>query len=91
VAPMRAPEVLGIGGDREQCFGRRPEQQVVDHRFVLVGDRADLDWQREDDMEVTDRQQIGLAGRKPILCRRTLTLWAMTVATRVVGDAAVVE
>ena len=40
-------------------------------------------------MEVADRQQIGLAGRKPILRRRTLTLGAMAVATRVVGDAAV--
>ena len=31
-------EVLGIGGDREQRFGRRAEQEVVNHRLVLVGD-----------------------------------------------------
>src|SRR5262249_61785352 len=30
-----------------------------------------------------------LAGRKPIRRRRALTLWAMAIATRVVGDAAV--
>ena len=35
-------EVLGIGGDLEQRFGGRAEQQVVDHRLVLVGDRSDL-------------------------------------------------
>ena len=81
--------MLGIGCDREQGFRRRAEQQVVDHRLVLVGDWSDLGGQRKDDVEVADRQQIGLAGRKPILCRRTLTLWAMAVATRVVGDAAV--
>src|SRR6516165_6362658 len=82
-------EVFGIGSDREQRFGRRTEQQVVDHRLVLGGDWSDLGGQRKDHVEIADRQQIGLARRKPILCRRTLTLWAMTVAARVVGDAAV--
>jgi hypothetical protein len=28
-------------------------------------------------VEIADRQQIGLAGRKPILRRRALTLWAI--------------
>ena len=82
-------EVFGIGSDREQRFGRRTEQQVVDHRLVLGGDWSDLGGQRKDHVEIADRQQIGLARRKPILCRRTLTLGAMAVATRVVGDAAV--
>ena len=82
-------EMPGIGGDRQQRLGGRAEQQVVDDRLVLVGDRSDLGRQREDDVEVADRQQIGLAGGKPIPCRRTLTLWAMAVAARVVGDAAV--
>jgi len=67
-------EVLGIGGDGEQCLGRGAEQQVVDHRLVLVGDRSDLGRQGEDDMEIADRQQIGLAGSEPILCRRALAL-----------------
>jgi len=74
-------EVLRIGGDREQRLGSRAEQQVVDDRLVLVGDRSDLGRQRENDVEITDRQQIGLAGRQPILRRRALTLWAMAVAT----------
>src|SRR5215472_7037659 len=79
-------EVPGIGGDREQRFGRCAEQQVVDYRLVLVGDWSDLGGQREDHMEIADPQQIGLASGKPIFRRRSLTLWAMTVATRVVGD-----
>jgi hypothetical protein len=82
-------EVPGIGGDREQRFGRRAEQEVVNHRLVLVGDGSDLGRQREDHVEIADRQQVSLAGRQPIRRRRTLTLWAMAVATRVVGDAAV--
>src|SRR5215472_5822945 len=82
-------EVLGIGGDREQCLGGGAEQQVVDDRLVLVGDRSDLGGQRENDVEIADRQQIRLASRKPILRRCALTLWAMAVATGVVSDAAV--
>src|SRR5438128_11353051 len=82
-------EMLGIGGDRQQRFGCGAEQEVVNHRLVLGGDWRDLGGQREDHVEIADPQQIGLAGGQPILCRRTLTLWAMAVATRVVGDAAV--
>ena len=73
-------EVLGIGSDGEQRLGRSAEQQVVDHRLVLVGDHADLDRQGEDQVEVADRQQVSLAGGEPVLCRRALTLRAMAVA-----------
>src|SRR5215207_4850867 len=76
-------EVLGIGGDGEQRLGCGAEQQVVDHRLVLVGDRSDLGGQGEDQVEVANRQQIGLAGVEPVLRRRTLALGAMAVATRV--------
>jgi len=82
-------EVPGIGGDRQQRVGGRAEQEVVDDRLVLVGDRGDLGRQREDDVEIVDRQQIGLAGREPILRSGALTLGAMAIAARVVGDAAV--
>ena len=82
-------QVPGIGSDREQRLGRCAEQQVVDHRLVLVGDGRDLGRQREDYMEIADRQQIGLAGGEPVPRRRALTLWAMAVAAGVVGDPAV--
>ena len=82
-------EMPGIGGDGEQRLGRRAEQQVVDHRLVLVGDRGDLGRQGEDQVEVADRQQIGLAGGKPVPRRRALALGAMAVAARVVRDPAV--
>jgi hypothetical protein len=73
-------EMPGVGGDGEQRFGRRAEQQVVDDRLVLIGDWSDLGGQCEDHVEIADRQQIGLARRQPILRRRALTLWAMAVA-----------
>jgi len=34
--------VLGIDGDRQQRLGGCAEQEVVDDRLVLVGDRVDL-------------------------------------------------
>ena len=67
--------VSNDGGDREQRFCRRAEQQVVDDSLVLIGDRSDLGGQCEDHVEIADRQQIGLAGRKPILRRCALTFW----------------
>jgi len=82
-------EVPGIAGNREQRLGRGAEQQVVDHRLVLIGDRGDLGGQREDHVEIADRQQIGLARRKPVRCRRTLALGAMAVAAGVVRNPAV--
>jgi hypothetical protein len=62
-------EMLWIGSDGEQCLGRRAEQQIVDHRLVLVGDRGDRGRQGEDQMEIADREQVGLARGKPVLCR----------------------
>jgi len=66
-------KMLGISRNRKQRLGGGAEQQVVDDRLVLVGDRSDLGRQREDDVEIADRQQIGLAGCEPILRRRPLT------------------
>jgi hypothetical protein len=82
-------QMLGIGSDGEQRLGRSAEQQVVDHRLVLVGDWSNLGGQREDQMEIADRQQIGLAGGEPVLRRRALALGTVAIATGVVGDPAV--
>jgi len=60
-------QVLRIGGDGEHRFGRRAEQQVVDHCLVLVSDLCNLGRQGEDEVEIADRQEIGLARGKPVL------------------------
>jgi hypothetical protein len=52
--------VLGVGRDGERGLGRRLREQVVDHALVLTGDVAQLGRQRVDDMEILDRQQLGL-------------------------------
>ncbi len=54
--------MLGIGGDRQQRLEAAVRnKRVVDHCLVLIGDRGDLGGQREDHVEIADRQQIGLA------------------------------
>ena len=83
---MRGAKVLGVGCDRDQRLGRDLEQEIVDHGLVLGGDAGDDRRQREHDMEVRHRQQIGLARRQPVLCRRALALRAVPVAAPVVGD-----
>ena len=82
-------EMLGVGRDRDQRLGRGLEQQVVDDGLVLVGDVGDRRRQREHDMIVRHRQQLGLALGQPFLCRRALALRAVPVAAGVVGDLAV--
>src|ERR1700724_2770387 len=79
-------EMRWIGGDGEQCLGRCAEQQIVDDRLVLVGNRGDLGRHGEDQVEIADRQEIGLAGGEPVLRRRALALGAMPVAAGVIGD-----
>ena len=89
VTPMSAPRCLRIGGDGGQRLGRGREQQAVDLGLVLVGDGADRGRQREHDVEVGDRQQLGLARLEPGLRRPPLALGAVAVAAGVVGDARV--
>ena len=54
------PPDHGCGGDGDYGLGR-DQQEIVDHRLVLVGDVGDLGRQREYQVEVRRRQQLGLA------------------------------
>jgi hypothetical protein len=53
--------MFAIGRDGQHRLRRRLEQQVVDRRLVVEGDVGDLGRQREDNVEVADRQKVGLA------------------------------
>jgi len=80
---MRAPQVLellGVCGNRDQRLGGCLEQQVVDHRLVLIRDIGDCTRQREYDVEVRHGQQFRLTLGEPVSCRRALALGAMPVA-----------
>ena len=82
-------EMLGIGGDGDERLGRGLEQDAVDHGLVLVGDVGDRRRQREHDVVVRHRQQLGLALGQPFLRRHGLALGTMPVAAGIVGDVRV--
>jgi hypothetical protein len=79
-------QAFGIGRDRHQRFGRRLEQQVVDRCLVVIGDVRDGGRQREHEVIIGNWRQFALPLGEPRSGRRALTLQAMAIATRAVGD-----
>jgi len=79
-------QVLGIGRDRQHRLGRCLEQQVIDCGLVVERDVCDLGGHCEDDVEVSNRQQVGLALGQPCACGSTLALGTVPVAAAVVRD-----
>lgn len=82
-------EMLGIGRDCQHGLGRDLEQEIVDHRLVLVGDIGDGSRQREHQVEVGHRQQLGRALGEPPLGGCALAFWAVPVAAGIVADGRV--
>src|SRR5258706_16335711 len=82
-------EPLGVRRDRQQRLRARLEQEIVDHRLVLMRDRADPRRQREHDVEVGHLQQLGLARFHPFTRLAALALRAMPIAAAVVSDGRV--
>jgi hypothetical protein len=58
----------------------------IDNLLVLPSQGSQLRRQREDDVDVGGGQQFTTARRDPAFARTGLTLGAVPVATRVVGD-----
>jgi len=71
--------VLRVSRDRHHRLRCRAEQQIVDDRLVLPGDVRDFGRQREDDMEVADRQQLGFALGQPDAGSSALALGAVPI------------
>ncbi len=76
----------GISGNLDHRISADPHQQIVDLAIVLMCDVGDWLRQREDQMEISDRQQLCLASGQPLLRRAGLAFGAMPIAARVVGD-----
>jgi len=64
-------------------------QQIVEDGLVLVGDVGDRRRQREHQVIVRHRQQVGLAVGEPLLGGGALALRAVPVAAGVVGDGGI--
>ena len=81
--------MLRIASDFEQGLGAGAEQQSVDDALVLQSQRGEKMREREDNVGVAGGQQFLLAVCQPAFTRVALTLWAMPVPARVVGDGAI--
>jgi len=77
--PGLGAEVLWIGTDDADRLGRCLEQDVVDDGFVLEGDGGDGRRHSEDDVEIGDRQQVGLPIGEPLGARQALALRTVPV------------
>src|SRR4051812_25391239 len=73
-------EMPGVGRDGGERLGGRAEQDRIDRSLVLKGNLADRRRQREDDMEVRPRQQLGLPLCEPLGPRHPLAFGTVTVA-----------
>src|SRR5262252_2924178 len=79
-------EVLRIGCDFEQSLCASSEQQIVEQAWVLQSQDIQLVRHGEDNVEVAGVQEFTFSCRQPALAGLRLTLGAVTIATRVVGD-----
>ena len=59
--------MLGVSCNGDQGFSGDLKQQAIDHRLVVIRNVADGSRQREDNMVVIHRQQIGLTCFEPAL------------------------
>ena len=81
--------MLGISGDGGECYRGSVEQQIVNHRLVLIGEFANGCGEGEDDVIVLDGQEVAAAVFEPAFSGPTLTLGAVAVTARVVGNLGV--
>ena len=79
-------EVAGIASDLQQRLGAGLKQKVIDQLLVLECQRSQFAWQGEDDVDIAGGQQFLFAGVQPAQTGVALALWAVPVATRVIGD-----
>ena len=80
-------KMLWVGGNGAQRLGGSLEEDVVDLGLVLERDLGHRGRHGEDDMEILQRQQLGLAGREPFRPGPALTLGTMPIAAGIVGAA----
>jgi hypothetical protein len=82
-------EVFGIAGHLEKSFRTGAKQEIVEHLLVLQDQWGQMTRKREDHMDVTRREKLLAARCEPAVASSCLTLWAVPISARVVGDGTV--
>jgi hypothetical protein len=81
--------VARISGHLEQGLGTGAEQEVIENLLVLQRQWGELVRQGKDNMDIGNRQKFTLPSHDPLVASTALTLWAMAIATAVIGDGAI--
>ena len=84
--PISAPRWSRVGGDLAERGRARLEEPGVQACAIPIGQRQQRMRQREDDVHIRHVEQIALPRVEPALPRLRLTLRAVPVPTRVIGD-----
>src|SRR5215469_2142340 len=79
-------QVFRIGCDFEQSSCASSEQQMVEQARVLQSQDIQLVRYGEDHVEIAGVEEFAFPCRQPAFARLCLTLGAVPIATRVVGD-----
>lgn len=79
-------QVTWVGGDLLERVGGFLEKSVVHLAFILERERRDLGGEGEDSMKVLNGEEILAASFEPLGPLVALTLWAVAVAARIVGN-----
>ncbi len=79
-------ETPGIGGHFQECGSGGPEQEGEQDSLVSPDQRDKGVRDAEDNVKVTDGQQFLLSLAEPLLACVDLTLWAVSISTRMERD-----
>ena len=82
-------QMFGVGGDLQEGFGRGAKENAVNYPLVLEGQGRDHLPQREDDVEVLDREQLSGVLFEPHPSGCALALRAMAIVAGTIRDRAV--
>ena len=80
------PEMLRIGSDTAQGFGRGAKKNAIDDAFILQGHSGNLLGDREDNVKIGDIEQFGLTILNPVCPGQRLAFRTVAVGTGVVAD-----
>ncbi len=81
-------EMLGIARDFQEAFRTGAKQEIVDDFLVLQNQRGQMTRKCEDHMDVTRWEKLLATCCEPAIASSCLTLWAVPISARVVGDGA---
>lgn len=65
--PDLRSQMFRIRRDRQKRLSRRFEQNAIDFSLVLIGDVCKLGWDRKNNVEIGNREQLCFSGLQPSL------------------------